>query len=158
MYGTRLDQKVSVDFNTMTNVHYIKSRFILVKLILESFSRNMEQLESVAADFEGFGSHCAQCTTATWVQNSRWIAYAKEKCETFKRSAEHLFDKCSSTIEIISLRLEFEDKHEGQKQSGYLLQLTRSAVDDSVAVRVITFITLVYLSCTVVGVSKTQLQ
>jgi hypothetical protein len=117
----------------------------------------MEQLGSVAADFEFIGSRCIQCTAAPWTQDSHWVVYAKEKSAVFERYAGHLFDRCNSTMEILNKRLEFADKDEVQKQSGYLLQLTKSAVDDSVAVRVITFITLIYLSCTVVGVGKATL-
>lgn len=158
IHGTRLDQNISIDFNAMTNIHYLRSRISLAKPVLESFSRNMEQLGSVAADLEFVGSQCAQCTAAPWTQNSQWIVYAKEKSAAFERYAEHLFERCNSTMEILNKRLEFADKDEVQKQSGYLLQLTKSAVDDSVAVRVITFITLIYLSCTVVGVSEATLQ
>jgi hypothetical protein len=157
MYGTRLGQEISINFDTVTDVYYIKSRLQTVSPILESMSCNITNLASVAADLELLESPCHRCTTAS-SQVSQWISNAKDKCATLRRSAAYLHDQTNSTIEILSKRLEFEDKDEVQKQSGYLLQLTKSAVDDSVAVRVITFITLIYLSCTVVGVSKATLK
>ena len=149
MYGTRLEQKVSVDFDAMTNVHYVKSRILPLKPILACFNRDMEQLEIAAANIRSIGNSCSHCT-----HDSQRIAYAKEKSVTIQSNADYLLEQCSSTFEILSKRLEFVDKDEVRKQSAYLLQLTKSAVDDSAAVRVITFITLIYLSGTVVGVSK----
>lgn len=139
----------------MVDAHYIKDRLQPVKPILESLVHNLVMIKSTALDFGKCNDQCATCAEVKRVDSVPWATDAQEKCASYQRNTAFLYQKCESTIDILCKRLEFTDKGEVQKQSGYLLQLNKSAVDDSVAVRVITFITLVYLSCTVVGVSRT---
>lgn len=153
IHATRLNQKISADFDTMTDVHYTKRQLLLVDVILDSCIRNVEQLQQVGTHLTAYDGSCVQCQGVSQSSNYQWVHLAKEKYTSTKRMALYLSEECNMLLEMLTKRLEFQDKVEVQKQSEYLLQLTKSAVDDSVAVRVITFITLVYLSCTVVGVS-----
>jgi hypothetical protein len=154
LHGARFCQKVSVDFDTMTDVHYIRSLLMPAKPILESQLRNLAHLKLMATRLADLDNQGIGTGTALLQLHTEWIASATESCLSLKQNAEHLTDRCSSTIHMLGKRLEFMDKSEMQKQCGYSLQLNKLAVDDAIAVRVITFITLVYLSCSVVGVSK----
>ena len=153
LHGARLNQSISVDFDTMTDVHYVRSLLLPIKPILESQLRNLAHLKLVAIQFTDMNGQRAGGGSALLQSHSQWMSSATESCLCLKQYAEYLTDRCSLTIDMLSKRLEFRDKNEMQVQSGHSLQLNKFAVDDAIAVRVITFITLVYLSCSVVGVS-----
>lgn len=85
-------------------------------------------------------------------QSMDWLLNYQRTVEGFADEVLSLMSRCGSTARLLRDRLEFKDRLETQKQSEYILQLTHSTVDDSATVRVITVITLVYLSFSVVAV------
>lgn len=153
MHGTFLEEKILANFDTMTDVHCTRGRVLEAKSILESMIRTLDLLSDVSVDLDGIETQPPHHKTSLCGPNPTWIANTRETHASIKRYADAISERCTSTIELLAKRLEFADKDEVQKQTRYLLQLSRSTVDDSVAVREITFITLIYLSCSVVGVS-----
>lgn len=67
-------------------------------------------------------------------------------------TGEYMLRKCSNVAQILSEVLEFKTKRDLEKQTKLTFELTKQGVDDSVVVKVITIITLVYLSSTTVAV------
>jgi len=84
----------------------------------------------------------------------QWKLNQKRKLAAYEENRAALADQCEFAGKLLRDRLEARDQLAMQKQSHYALQLTKSTVDDSATVRVVTVITLVYLSFTVVAVSR----
>lgn len=147
--GTPSEQKIPIDANTMTKMYHIKNRINLATPILDSLLRSLEQIQSTTSDIQHFVTQSEHCIGMPSTHTAQQLANAKETCCTFQRTAKYLIDNCSSTMDTLSKRLEFLYKLEVQKQGNYLLE-------DSVAVKVITFITLIFFPCTVVSVSSPE--
>jgi hypothetical protein len=65
-----------------------------------------------------------------------------------------LLVKCTSTLGVLNSILNLNNQRIAQQQNDRVFYLTTSTVDDSATVRVITAITLVFLSFTAVAVSE----
>lgn len=68
--------------------------------------------------------------------------------EAFSDRLEVLLKKRDSTAHVLDQTLSFQQQQAAQKQSETTIDLAKTTVHESVSVRVITAITLVYLSCT----------
>ena len=65
-----------------------------------------------------------------------------------------LLKRCKSTAHLLEQLVASKNQKLTTEQSNYILALTKAAAEDSAAIRVITVITLIYLSSTVVAVSR----
>lgn len=72
---------------------------------------------------------------------------------SYKEHLQVLLQRCKSTAHLLEQLVASKNQKLTREQSSYVLTLTQAAADDSAAIRVITVITLIYLSSTVVAVS-----
>lgn len=63
-------------------------------------------------------------------------------------------EKCSTALQLLNGILDFNNQNIARQQNERVYLLTNSTVDDSATVRVITGITLIFLSFTAVAVSR----
>lgn len=79
--------------------------------------------------------------------------YEKEVA-AYLGNAKYLLARVEKIAALLSDTLNLRDQATSDEQNGYVLQLTRSTVDDSITIKVITVVTLVYLPFTFVAVSR----
>ena len=72
---------------------------------------------------------------------------------SYNEHLQVLLKRCNSTAKLLEQLVASKNQKLAREQSNYVLTLTKSAAEDSAAIRVITIITLIYLSATVVAVS-----
>lgn len=72
---------------------------------------------------------------------------------SYNEHLQVLLKRCSSTAHLLEQLVWSKNQNLTREQNAYVLELTKSAADDSAAIRVITVITLIYLSSTFVAVS-----
>jgi len=82
-----------------------------------------------------------------------WLENHRNKLAACSNHATALLTKCERAVQLLDRILNLKSQKIAQQQNTNILALTKSTVDDSATVRVMTAITLVYLSCTVVAVS-----
>lgn len=70
-----------------------------------------------------------------------------------KRNLQAILTRCAATARLLEQVASSRNEKTAQQQNLRLTELTRLTVDDSNAIRVITVITLLYLSLTAVAVS-----
>ncbi|KAF4313988.1 hypothetical protein GTA08_BOTSDO00104 [Botryosphaeria dothidea] len=76
--------------------------------------------------------------------------YEKEVA-AYLGNAKYLLARVEKIAALLSDTLNLRDQATSDEQNGYVLQLTRSTVDDSITIKVITVVTLVYLPFTFVA-------
>lgn len=86
-----------------------------------------------------------------------WLENHRNKLAACSNHATALLTKCERAVQLLDRILNLKSQKIAQQQNTNILALTKSTVDDSATVRVMTAITLVYLSCTVVAVSLSLL-
>jgi hypothetical protein len=72
---------------------------------------------------------------------------------SYNEHLQVLLKRCNSTAKLLEQLVASKNQKLAREQSNYTLTLTKAAADDSAAIRVITIITLIYLSATVVAAS-----
>lgn len=77
--------------------------------------------------------------------------------QSYNEHLHVLLKRCKSTAHLLEQLSASKNQKLTTEQSSYILTLTKAAADDSAATRVITVITLIYLSSTVVAVSQSQI-
>jgi hypothetical protein len=87
-------------------------------------------------------------------QEVAWLQNYQDKATAWASNANALLTTCERAVQLLDRVLNLKSQQLAQQQNTNILALTKSTVDDSATVRVITAITLVYLSCTVVAVSS----
>jgi hypothetical protein len=75
---------------------------------------------------------------------------------SYNEHLQVLLKRCKSTAHLLEQLVASKNQKLTREQSSYILTLTKAAADDSAAIRVITVITLIYLSSTVVAVSSSE--
>jgi LPS sulfotransferase NodH len=85
-------------------------------------------------------------------QELEWLENYQRKATACANNAGALLTTCERAVQLLDRVLNLKCQQVAQQQNTAILALTKSTVDDSATVRVITAITLVYLSCTVVAV------
>jgi len=86
-------------------------------------------------------------------QEVEWLRNYRNRATAWASNANALLVTCERAVQLLDRVLDLKSQQIAQQQNTTILALTKSTVDDSATVRVITAITLVYLSCTVVAVS-----
>lgn len=115
--------------------------------ILTANARVLRALKAVEADIN------LTALGAIQIQTSHIIDAEVQHVEAFHAHARGIHDKCQSAVQLVDRALNLKHQRIAQEQTELMTKLAESTVDDSATVRVITVITLIYLSFTVVGVS-----
>lgn len=84
------------------------------------------------------------------------ITSRHNQIDSNKSYAKALIAGCDSTAGLLKQVASSKNRGIVGKQNGYMMRLSQIAIDDSAAIRVITVITMLYLSPTVIGVSGVE--
>ena len=150
LLGTSLEQRLELSYDSLAAIRYVESRCLPLRSILPCFTRCMTELQAVRIELCKL--HESRLQNQTTSDPPAWLHNFVQKSAAYRENTEAVLTRCSFAAQLLCDTLGFRDKKEAQKHTSYALELTRLTVDDSATVRVITVITLVYLSLSVVAV------
>lgn len=140
-----LDGVVAKD---IADLSFTERRLIPVDAILGATAR-------LAQDVGNFIQ--SKTTPSTGLTDEELIEFCVNLASTtisYRENAATLLVKCISTLGVLNSILNLNNQRIAQQQNDRVFYLTTATVDDSATVRVITAITLVFLSFTAVAVSQ----
>ena len=133
----------------MTDLNFIETRLLPVESILNGLDLVLHGLEEMFSKWlarDGSGHAAIQQDWAEMLGNQR------KKTAAYRNYSHILLQKCSSSSKLLEGIMDFHSQAIARQQSSHVLFLTTATVDDSTTVRVITAITLAFLSFTAVAV------
>jgi hypothetical protein len=140
-----LDGVVAKD---IADLSFTERRLIPVDAILAATTR-------LAQDLGNFiQSNTTSTASPTGVDLVEFCANLASTTICYRENAATLLVKCTSTLGVLNSILNLNNQRIAQQQNDRVFYLTTATVDDSATVRVITAITLVFLSFTAVAVSQ----
>ncbi|KAM0712549.1 hypothetical protein Q7P37_011646 [Cladosporium fusiforme] len=133
----------------MADLFYFESRLIPLSSAAAAAERLCEDLQQCSrrwpAQLRSTGP------SAKIEEEDEWLENHRSKVSACSSHAIALLVKCERARQLLDRILNLKSQQIAQQQNTNILALTKSTVDDSATVRVMTAITLVYLSCTVVA-------
>ncbi|KAF2168536.1 hypothetical protein M409DRAFT_21286 [Zasmidium cellare ATCC 36951] len=134
-----------VSTSDLADINYIESRLTPAQAVLTSIIKLCDDLETMTAEVKTLLPDAAD---AQW---PRTLSNSRAKLIAFRSNSSVLLRKTANISQMLNSILTFRSQEIMKEQSERVLFLTTSTVDDSATVRVITAITLVFLSFTVVA-------
>lgn len=142
LLGTKVRHTIEYNYDSLAQLRYIQARCLPLDSIFAGYRRAITELANLSASL--LSTNPSQSQIAATL--SGWTATHKQRLETYQDHSNALKASCEFTVELLRDRLGF-------KENSSIWELTKLTVDDSATVRVITVITLAFLSFTVVAVS-----
>ena len=139
-----INKPLRVDYDTLTRVRSLETKFLPLRAILTSF-------EEVVTGLEMLGSALldrAHVQTNDQGQAAFHLRSMRQYCQTYVRTALFLQQRSDGAAKLLADTLAFRNQGVAQEQNSSMLLLTRSAV-------FITVITLFYLPWTLLTVRWT---
>jgi hypothetical protein len=134
----------------IADLSFTERRLIPADAILAATTRLAQDLGNVIQ------SKTTSTVGPTGVELVEFCANLASTTISYRDNAATLLVKCTSTLGVLNSILNLNNQRIAQQQNDRVFYLTTATVDDSATVRVITAITLVFLSFTAVAVSKPQ--
>lgn len=134
----------------MADLCYFESKILPLEVAATAAAtlyRDLQHCSKRLADHTGNPASFAKAA-----QELEWLRNYEGKATACANNAGALLTTCERAVQLLDRVLNLKNQQVAQQQNTAILSLTKSTVDDSATVRVITAITLVYLSCTVVAV------
>ena len=138
--STWIDESLRVNHQTLTSIRFIENRIHPLLAIFASLSKTLTTLEKLNTTIQARGAQQIETNAI-----SDLLENYRNQIDAYAENAKFLLKRSGSTAQQLSDTLAFKNQHVAQSQSGYMLKLTMSTVDDSATVRVVTLVTLVYL-------------
>jgi hypothetical protein len=131
----------------IADLSFTERRLIPVDAILAATTRLAQNIGNFIQ------SNTTSTTGPTGVELVEFCANLASTTISYRENAATLLVKCTSTLGVLNSILNLNNQRIAQQQNDRVFYLTTATVDDSATVRVITAITLVFLSFTAVAVS-----
>lgn len=138
--STWIDESLRVNHQTLTSVRFIENRIYPLLAIFASLSKTLTTLEKLNKTIQARSAEQTETNAISDILENH-----RNQIDAYTENAKFLLKRSGSTAQQLSDTLAFKNQHVAQSQSGYMLKLTMSTVDDSATVRVVTLVTLVYL-------------
>jgi hypothetical protein len=142
------------------NLAFLEGRLAPVTPLLGSLESTFGALFGLESNLLGLESRSPPDdakSVDTLACSPHWTAIFNNRrleVESYKHAAQGLLEKCACVQRLAEGLLNYQNQQNVQQQTAATFALTNSTVDDSATVRVITVITVVYLSSTAVAVSE----
>jgi hypothetical protein len=137
----------------MADLFFFESRILPLNVAATAAANISEGLQYCSTRLAALSPGAGLSTTAD--QEIEWLHNYRKHALACASNTSALLTKCERAVQLLDRVLNLKSQQIAEQQNTNILALTKSTVDDSATVRVITAITLVYLSCTVVAVSHT---
>jgi len=145
---TLLDESTeSVFASTPTDLYFLESRLLPMLPALRASQNVLQRLRYL------YGPQSEHHVRAQDIQYfAQVVDVYSDQVQVDRNRVEVLLKRRESTAHLLEQRVSWNHQKVAQRQNDLTTSLTRSAAKDSVTIRVITVITLVFLSFTVVAV------
>lgn len=139
----------------MADLFYFESRLLPLASAAAAADRLLVDLQHCS---QRWPAHLRNTGPSAKIEEEvEWLENHRSKMTACSSHVTALLIKCERAVQLLDRILNLKSQQIAQQQNTNILALTKSTVDDSATVRVMTAITLVYLSCTVVAVSHPDL-
>jgi hypothetical protein len=138
----------SVTYDSLRNLHFFQNRLSPVSAIFDSLLGTLDGLENFTSKHTMLypsGSNEPQY----WEE---FIYNSRMKLSGFQMNIKSVMTHCQNTLQFVDGTIKLENQKIIAKQSSHVLSLTNIAVDDSATIRVMTTITLIFLSFATIAV------
>lgn len=147
MLNRGLSSKEAANAHDMAKLSLISKRLLPIQPLLLSLMRILDGLENCCSfTLPGFSN----AQTLQWQQ---FLKSSRDSAMALQDNAQVLQQKLAECSQLLTWILSYKSQCIAEQQNERVLQLTHSTVDDSATVRVMTAITLVFLSFTAIAVS-----
>lgn len=136
----------------MTSLNHVQVNLSPLHSSLSALARAIDGLDRAYGRWVDAQGHTTKLSNSKW--NDVAINY-RSKISSHQANLDVIERKGNATAQLLTNILELHGRNIARQQNDRVLLLTMFTVDDSVTVRVITAITLVFLSFTAVAVSRT---
>ena len=147
MATTLLDAPLGISHNTLLQVHGLEKRFLPLKSIFASLQTVLASLQRTVQ---------ASCNDTTKDDISLALTNCANEAQAYADNAQYLLRITHSTRQQISDTLNFKNQDTMQGQSRNVLWLAEHSAQDSVSIRVITFLTMGYLPFSFIAVRRNR--
>jgi hypothetical protein len=148
MLNLAVDHLDCVRAEEIADINLCENRLLPVDTILAAWDQTLDGLAKVHSIWS---QHAGDTSPDLWPKE---IDKYRRKVSAFRSYTRVLLQRCSNATKLLEKLLDLKNQSVTERHSAHMMALTTNTVDDSATVRVITAITLVYLSCTAVGVSS----
>lgn len=146
--GTSIEEPLRISHETLTAVVFVETRYLALRAILDSTRKTLETINnagnalSKAYALQGSGR----------IGINQWLGNYLNMVDAYTHNVSFLHSRTSRTAQLITDTLSFKNALTARDQSKYMLALTSSTAADSMTVRTITVVTLIYLPSTFMAV------
>lgn len=152
MFCAGSDYPDSVTYDSLRSLHFFQNRLSPVSAIFDSLLGTFEGLERIASKHKMLLSSNSN-EPGHWED---FIYNSRMKLSGFQMNIKSVVAHCQSTLQFVDGTIKLENQNIIGKQSSHVLRLTGIAVDDSATIRVMTTITLIFLSFATIAVRFTE--
>jgi hypothetical protein len=138
----------SVTYDSLRSLHFFQNRLSPVSAIFDSLLGTLEGLEKIACKHKMLISSNSD-EREYWEE---FIYNSHMKLSGFQMNIKSVVAHCQNTLQFVDGTIKLENQNIISKQSSHVLRLTGIAVDDSATIRVMTTITLIFLSFATIAV------
>ena len=148
-----MDEDLRLSAENLKSIRSLESRLLPIKPALKAIARSLSEVDAFLGRYATL-SHCAPQSCAS-IQTA--LGGLARQVQAYNDNVEFLLNKTTSTGHSTSDTLNIRFQTTSQDQSGSMCSLARAAQEDSVAIRVITLVTLFYLPFSFIAVSRCKL-
>ena len=135
-----------------SELHFLETRFWPVEPALKATSTALQHVQALSSRMSMIVPDSSDLFERTPCFTES-VSNVCNEIEALIDNVQVLLRICASTSRVLEQVAESKNQHISQEQNKHVASLTRLTANDSVTIRVITVITLVYLSSTAVAVS-----
>ncbi|KAF7593744.1 hypothetical protein BBP40_010920 [Aspergillus hancockii] len=140
----RIQDTLRINHQMLTSIRAVELRCLPLQAIFRSFGKTL----SVLQQGNNALRDCSIVHPASWQSMKQLLDNYDHSVDAYSQGASFLQSRAATTAQLISDTFAFKSSDTAQRQTIYMLDLTRKTVDDSTTVRVITIVTLIYLPST----------
>ena len=140
----------TVTADDMADLSFVESRLQPAEALLDALDRTLQGLRQFHERWARLDSGIDQCSLAMGPQH---IVNMRNSVVAYKQYADTLLKRCHGAFQTLNGVLGVNSELISRRQADRVEYLTTSTVDDSATVKVVTVITLIFLSFTAMAVS-----
>jgi len=134
-------------YKDISDLHYIETRLATLPPIFSAQLKLVGQLDTLNEQYR----QQDQVSEEAYSGVRCTLSNMRRRLEAYETNVAFVLEKIRGTTQLVSDTIGLKCQHTTEKVSDQMLVLNKSAVEDSTSMRVITFVTLVYLPSTFVA-------
>lgn len=144
-----ISEKLQFSHSTLSSLPRLETRLLLLQPLLRSIIQSIQLLEAYNGSLSVSGDISNECQSAT----KDFLKNYEITAEAYLQNATFLLYKVRGTAQLLPDTLNLRHQQSAQTVSENTFIFTRSTVQDSATIRVITLVTMLYLPASFVAVS-----